>query len=208
MSHKPLLDSSLGEFFHEVVEETLREQGLETSEEIAFYLVNLLETYARADALHGDVPGERDQPLALLLQRAVEGPENAAIPLYRTIGDRSLYISGFFGPSLKRRAVSRSYYYDMGRGAYETLSARMEKRRDATFSQIFAELADKFEALAEVLIEIRERHAFEASTSPVTDLLDRWAQARSGRAAAKLVEDGVLPLWRFGDDDGDPHQFD
>lgn len=202
-----LLISSLSEFFRDAVEDTLQDHGLKTSEETAFYLVNLLETFAKADALHGQLASQsRDEPLALMLKRALETTDDQSIPLYRAIGDRSLYISGFFGRSLRRRSVSPRYYYDLGRGAYEALSVKMEARRSAVFSELYAELAEKFVALVEVLIEISQRHTFEAKSGP-SELIEHWAATSSPRAAYRLIKEGILPLWRVsspGDGEDDP----
>lgn len=202
-----LLVLSLREFFHETLNSVLREVGLETSEETAFYLVNLLESFASAETLHGPPPTDTSSPqttpdanlpLALLLRRAIEAANREiAIPLYRRIGDQSLYIAGFFSRSFdrERRVVSRGYYYDMGRRAYDTLSSLMERRND-TIAQVFAELSDKFTAVVEALNALSERHTFDSGRS-VSDLLDRWSLAQSPTAATRLVKDGYLPLWRF-----------
>jgi hypothetical protein len=192
---------SLREFFRQTLEAILREHGLETSEDTAFYLVNLLTTFADATHLHGPDSATRhdgDRPLALLLREALEASHQAAaIKLYKRIGDQALYIAGFFSRRFdrERRVVSRGYYYDMGRRAYDTLSAMHERRNDSV-SLIYAEIADKFADLVEALNALSERHTFEPARSP-SDLIERWSRAQSATAGARLIQSGYLPLLRF-----------
>lgn len=192
---KALFVTSLQEFFQNSVQTAIENQGLDTTRETEFYIVNLLETFSQADKLHGTDGGRRDEPFALMLQRAIGTSSDAAIPVYKHIGDLALYTSGFFSRSLRRsrRTVSRSYYYDIGSGAYETLSSLMRARRDRVFASIFMELGSKFAEFVEVLTEIAEQHAFNAS-SDTDDLLERWARTQSGRAGEKLISEGNLPL--------------
>lgn len=196
---KAVVVSNLTEFFRDSVSEALKHQQLAVSQETEFYLVNLLESYSKAERLHGT--DERDEPLALLLRRAIESNPDASIPLYRRIGDVSLYKSGFFSRNLRKAAVSPRYYREMGRGAYDVLSSMMGAKRDKVFAGIFAELAEKFGRFVEVFIEVSENHAFGASSEEPTDLLERWASAHSQRAGRRLVRDGMLPLWRFESSD-------
>lgn len=195
--NKGVVVANLTEFFHESVTGALKHQGLAVSQETEFYLVNLLESYSKAEQLHGR--DDRDEPLALLLRRAIESSTDASIPLYRRIGDVSLYKSGFFSRSMRKAAVSPRYYREMGRGAYDVLSSLMEAKRDRVFAGIFAELAEKFGRFVEVFIEVSENHAFGTASEDPTDLLERWASAQSTRAGRRLVKDGLLPLWRFED---------
>jgi hypothetical protein len=195
-----LIVLSLREFFRDTFDAVLREHGLSTSEDTAFYIVNLLASFADAEQLHGGggPTHDGDQPLALLLRQALEAANQAvAIPLYKRIGDQALYITGFFSRRFdrERRVVSRSYYYDMGRHAYDTLSTLMERRND-TFSLVYAEISDKFAALVEALNALSERHTFETSRS-ASDLIERWSQAQSATAGNRLIQSGYLPLLRF-----------
>ena len=73
----------------------------------------------------------------------------------KEIGDASLFISGFFSDSLRRKLVDVDYYVTIGEHAYQALS-----RFDTdTFSPVFAELGDKFPAFVDVLNEVSERTA-------------------------------------------------
>lgn len=201
MTRHQLFVASLSEFFQESVATAIENQGIDTTQETEFYIVNLLETFTKADNLHGPAAEPRDEPLALMLRRALEtDPPDAAIPVYKDIGDRALYTSGFFSQSLRRRTVSRSYYYDIGAGAYETLSAMMRSRRDRVFATIFAELGTKFAAYVEVLTEIAEQHAF-SSSDDTADLFERWSRAATPSVAERLVADGHLPIITSRDPD-------
>lgn len=194
--------SSLTEFFQKRVSKAMKRQGISTSQETEYYVVNLLDHFSKAERLHGPEQGEQEA-LILTLGKALQSNRDEAIPLYRRIGDESLYMSGFFSQRLKRQHLSPRYYQDLGATAYETLSSLMKGKRDKVFADIFGELAEKFDHLVEVLIAIGEQHTFSASKDP-EDLLQRWEKTPSKEASRSLLEEGLLPLWHFGPGEGDP----
>ncbi|MEL6177849.1 MAG: hypothetical protein AAFS10_02800, partial [Myxococcota bacterium] len=97
--------ASLASYFYEKVDDAKQNQGLEATDETSYYVVTLLESFAQADTLYGvDADGHRrDEALAMILAKAVESNSNDTIGHYRRLGDTSLFISGFFGDSLRRR---------------------------------------------------------------------------------------------------------
>src|SRR5580765_8235344 len=102
------------------------------------YVVNLL-----AGFLHRN-PDEDDEPIAFRFVRALEtsGVERRAH--LREVGDRSLFISGFFSDSLTRKLVDVDYYVSIGGSAYSALS-----RADAALAPVFGELAGNFVAFVD-----------------------------------------------------------
>lgn len=182
-----LEDRSLAEFFREGIEKAQQHQKVELRETTQFYVVNLL-----SESSKGPIP---DEPLALLYGRAQE-TANAAerYQLLKTIGDRSLYISGFFGDSLKRKIVDVDYYIAMGGNAYSCVSSiAREKSKGETFSELFFELAKKFTKLVELIAEISETSGI-CSDKDLLRLYERWLFTKNERLSEKLREAGIVPI--------------
>ena len=201
-SERKVIVSSLTEFFQKRVSKAMKKQGILTSQETEYYVVNLLDYFSEAERLHKPEQGEQEA-LVITLGKALQSNRDEAIPLYRRVGDESLYMSGFFSQRLKRQHLSSRYYRDLGATAYETLSGLMKRKRDKVFANVFGELAEKFDYLVEVLIAIGEQHEFSASKDPA-DILQRWEKTQSAGSSRSLLEEGLLPLWQFDSDEGDP----
>src|SRR5215207_7910902 len=108
MGHSLVRELSPQEFFKELVESAMTRQHVRAADLTEFYLVNLLCQYVRLDG--ADRPGEQTQPLALRLARAIDSGGSEQRARLRSIGDFSLFMSGFFSDSLKRTAVDIDYY--------------------------------------------------------------------------------------------------
>ena len=174
---------SLSAYFHEAVTSAIKNQGVDTSEMTEFYLVNLLADYAKQPL--------DDEPLALSFAEAqMASPEQRAQRL-REIGDRSLYVSGFFSDSLQRRLVDVDYYIRMGGSAYRQL-ARMPPRGRNALPEVFAELSGKFPRFVDVLAEVSELSALKSDTG-VVQLYERWLRTGSEWIARRLRAKGVIP---------------
>src|SRR5947207_3268061 len=105
------------EYFRELVEGAISRQGIVAGELTAFYVVQMLAGFIRQpDAEH------LEQPLAARLLRALEYGAAERRTSLRQIGDASLFLSGFFPDSLRRRLVDVDYYAQIGGVAYNTLS--------------------------------------------------------------------------------------
>lgn len=119
----PLLhEHSPAAYFKELLDSALARQRVTAGDLTAYYLVNLLCQFVRADACEGF--GREAQPLAFRLARALDlaGAEQRA--QLRSLGDFSLFVSGFFADSFPRRTVDVDYYVSMGEYAYGSLSRR------------------------------------------------------------------------------------
>jgi len=169
------------EYFKELVEAALANRKIVASELTAFYVVRMLAGFVARRA-------DDDAPLAVQLARALESsgePQRASL---KQIGDASLFISGFFADSLRRKLVDVDYYASVGGYAYNTLS---RSERD-TFSPVFAELAGRFVEFADVLSEVSERSSC-ATNADLLRLYERWLRTGSARSGQLLVELGVVP---------------
>lgn len=175
--------ASLTAYFQEAVGDALRNQGVSASGLTEFYLVRLLSDFATASI--------GDAPLALQMAEAqMASPEDRARKL-REIGDRSLYVLGFFADSLSRRLVDEDYYIRMGGTAYRQL-ARLPARTTAHFTEAWSELGDGFPRFVDVLAEVSELSATARDTD-VMRLYQRWQRTGSPWLARRLRALGVMP---------------
>ena len=176
------------EYFKELVDAALVRQHIGAGELTAYYVVQLLAGFLERHS--GD--DADDEPLACRLVRALEraGPEQRAS--LKHIGDVSLFISGFFSDSLRRKLVDVDYYVSIGGSAYGALSRQTED----TFSTVFAELAGNFIGFVDVLSEVSERSSCGSNTD-LLRLYERWLRTGSPRSGQLLVERGVVPNASF-----------
>jgi hypothetical protein len=180
-----------GEYFKSLVESALSHQHVKAGELTSYYLVNLLCGYVRFGTRTG--PPMDDEPLALRLARALESAGEEQRARLRTLGDVSLFVSGFFSDSLRRRVVDVDYYVSMGEYAYGSLS-RFE--RD-TFATTFAELADRFPSFVDVLNEVSEQSGL-TSSQDLLRMYERWLKTGSRRSGQQLAERGIVPNASIG----------
>jgi hypothetical protein len=175
---------SVLDYFKELVEGALVHQRLEANELTAFYLVQLLAGYLRRSSQEA----EDDEPLALQLAQALERGGREQRAGLRHVGDASLFMSGFFSDSFRRKIIDVDYYVTIGGFAYHALS----RSDNDTLTPVFAELAAKFVEFVDVLSEVSERSACTSNTD-LLRLYERWIKTRSRRTGQLLVERGVVP---------------
>ena len=189
----PLLqEQSPAEFFKDHIDSALARQQLRATGLTSYYLVDLLCRFIRPDTRvpFNDDPGE---PLALRLRRALEASGMEQRARLRNLGDFSLFMSGFYSDSLRRRAVDIDYYVSMGEYAYSALASRDE---DA-FGGVYAELGRKFVPFMDVLTDISERTS-QTSPRDVLRLYEKWLRTGSARTGQQLVEQGIAPNSSIG----------
>ncbi len=175
---------SLESFFRDEVDKAFKDEGLVPDQLTEHYLVHLLAAYAAQPI--------EDRPLALRLFEAIAASPRERRTTLREIGDTALFISGFWGDSLGRRAVDVDYYIDMGGTAYAELARGIPGTSAEPFGPVFGELAANFTRFVEVLMTISHRTARARRDRDVVRLYERWLQTRSGWAARRLAEEGVL----------------
>ena len=189
----PLIERTpLRALFAQLVGRAIGETDAQPSPMATAYLVELLEEQARV--------GEGDEPETLAEAWLAAGRRGGAerIRALRGLGDRALFVSGFFSESLVRGVVSGSYYRDMGRRAYGAVARSLPRAsRDEAWPRLFEELADRFPELAMVLGEVSEQA--RASGSPerrsewLLGLYERYLATGSARDRRRLVRAGCVP---------------
>ena len=179
------------EYFKVMVEGALDHQGIPSSEEATFYVVNLLTGFVGLDRPEGGTMG--DEPLAVRLARALQSGGVQQREGLRRVGDLSLFVSGFFADSLTRKLVDVDYYITLGGYAYGSLGRRDE---DA-YADVFAELAEKFVSYVDVLAEVSERSSVGTNTE-LLRLYEKWLRTGSRRNGDLLVQRGIVPNASIG----------
>ena len=187
-----LREQTPAEYFKDLIETALARQHLRTSELTSYYLVDLLCRFVRPDR-HVPFNDDANEPLALRLAHALESGGMEQRARLRNLGDFSLFTSGYFPDSLRRRVVDVDYYVTLGEYAYASLGRRDE---DA-FGEVFTELARKFVAFTDVLSDVSERTG-ASGTADVLRLYEKWLRTGSHRDGKRLADRGIPPNLSIG----------
>jgi hypothetical protein len=122
------------------------------------------------------------QTLAELRFMAIEGNERQAINAYKEMGDRALFVSGFFRGSLRSRIVNTDYYFSMGSMAYASLFGLLN-------SSFFEELSKRFVFFSELLRDISLH--INKSKSDLILLYDEWLKTKDPKLERRLFRMGL-----------------
>ena len=187
MSDEILVGKSASEWFREMVSGALAQRRLKVQEVTEFYLVNLLAGFLEREKLFGAAPdgSGAEEPLALLLLRALAEDRRQRAAQLKRVGDTALFVSGFFGDSLARSLVDVDYYIALGARAYGEL-AHGERGLDG----LYEELAQRFPDFVDLFAEIAELSELHSNRG-LLRLYERFLATRSERAAQRLRDRGV-----------------
>lgn len=173
------LEGSLEAFFFSQVGDAQTRTGASLPREVEAYVVHLLADCVRRPAL----ASRRSEPLALQYLSARSAPGTLRAHALRQVGDRALFIAGVVPHSLDRTAVDLRYVRSLGSDAYRQIS-------DGTGPlAVFNNLADRFEAAAEVISEATDPRG-EADRD-LLGLYERWRRYGETRDARRLIAAGV-----------------
>ncbi len=179
---------NLFDFFHDAVGSAVDSTGTTVSEDGVYYLSNLLVERGRSSDMN------QPETLFELRVQAQERGGAAAVQSWRELGDRALYTSGFFRPSLHRQNVSLDYYLSMGAAAYDQLATVMRwTGSGGGFENIYEELAHQFEACSTILQRVRDQVRAH-SNADILKLYEQWIANPDPATAEKLTELGVTPM--------------
>jgi hypothetical protein len=184
---------SPNEYFHTVVNEACEHRKFKTFPMAKGYLADLLQFYVPAANLFDEVDssGRRTrETLAETFLRAQSAEASVRVELLKKLGDRSLYISGFFGDSLQRKLIDVDYYIDMGGMAYGALASCV---REDTTAKLYSEYAHRFFDYVEVLMHISSHSAVQNEEN-LMRLFEIYAKTGSEVARDKLMERGLIAV--------------
>lgn len=182
-------------YFKELVQKGLTQRKIQTPPLVESYLVKLLHHYLDArnlfDPEYATESGQKNpQTLAETYLIAQSAEASVKMELLRKLGDRTLYISGFFGDSLQRKIVDIDYYAEIGGAAYASLA---HCTREDTMAKVYSIFSSRFLDFVDVLTYI-SHHSFVKSDESILRLYDRYMRTGSELAREKLEEMGVVPL--------------
>ena len=189
-SEPPLIEGTTPRaLFAQLLGQALGETRVRPSPMATAYLIELLDERVRQPEAQPDAP----ETLAEEWFEAREARGAQRIRRLRSLGDRALFVSGFFTESLVRGVVSGDYYRDMGRSAYAALAGCLEGgARGRSWPRLFEELADRFPELVMVLGEVSDR---TSANKPewLLGLYERFLATGSPRDRRRLVRAGCVP---------------
>lgn len=185
-----LIDSR--DYFVQIVGEGLQKRQVRVSPLGERYLVDLLQHYLPAQNLFADLQSGRTPTLAEMYLEAGQKSAPEKFELLKKLGDRSLYISGFFGDSLQRSLVDLDYYAEMGGAAYARLADGVN---GADVAEVYRLYSKRFHEFVDVLAYISQRSMVQSDQS-LLRLYDRYLKTGSELAREQLAEHGVVPLQR------------
>ncbi len=181
------------ELFRSLVMKAIKDQGLETSEMVEYYLSSLLADFVRAGKLSKEA-------FATRLLKATASDHKKKLRLLKELGDSSLFLSGYFQESLNTRVVDIEYYMDMGAISYYKLAGHLDSRtmsygsaHGEDLSDLFTELSEKFAEFVEVLTQVSERTHMKTPRD-ILKLYEKWLKTKNPHTEALLRELGIDPV--------------
>ena len=185
MADTASFQANLTEFFRGLVRESMQAQEVDSSEDTEFYLVRLLERYARV---------EREwlaKPIAIEYLESFHASAEFRVTKLRRVADTTLLLTGLFVESVQHKPVGTEYYVRMGKSAYAHLASLSEQRRRAA-GESYAELSTRFTDFMRVRSEISFERLFPDDRR-LLRTYSRWLETHNARDARWLVRRGLLP---------------
>ncbi len=180
-------------FFQDLVSEACARRKIKTIPIAQSYLAELLEFYIPTANLFDefdDTGRWKRETLAETFLKAQNAEHRTRGEMLKKLGDRSLYISGFFGDSLQRKLVDVDYYADMGCAAYASLASDVN---EDMVSRLYKEFASRFLEFADVLTEI-SLLARVTDEQNILRLYETYSKTGSDVARSKLIEKGLIAV--------------
>jgi hypothetical protein len=193
MKSSEILISADG-YFADLVKKGMEFRKISPDANVESYLVNLLNYYLDARNLFEETPYEgqkKTKTLAELYLVAQNSEPAVRAELLKRLGDKSLYISGFFGDSLQRKLVDVDYYAEMGGVAYGTLA----HYADDSTAKVYSLFSKRFIEFVDVLTYISQSSEVHNDQN-ILRLYDRYIKTGSELAREKLIEIGIVTLPR------------
>jgi hypothetical protein len=175
------------EHFKSLVEEASERLNVHTLPAVRDYLVNLLEFHVQTNNLF---PKQCATLAELWLESQTAQNSSQQREKLKALGDRALYVSGFFSESLQRKIVDIDYYIQMGELAFGHLSDLSKTDPQA---HVYRILSQKFPRWVEIIQFVAIR-SFPNSDTGVLRLYEQYLKTGSELARTQLVERGVVTI--------------
>lgn len=164
--------------WQELVKDAEAMNGVQLNEELESYLVFMLMRYTQQPQLGAKV-------MALEYLDGANSTGNLRQEKLRDVGDQCLLFSGLFPRLAERRRVKLSYYVNLGRSAYHTVSESAQ----TAMARMFGQLAESFVEMMDIL------QAMRCVSQPANDLdvlaaFELWQNTNSERARRIIMNAG------------------
>jgi hypothetical protein len=180
-------------YFAELVKKGMEVRKVGADTDVELYLVSLLNHYLDARNLFetqtSEASPKKTDTLAELFLTAQNSEPSLKKGLLKKLGDRSLYISGFFSDSLERKLVDVDYYAEMGCVAYGTLAQYASE----PIARVYSVFSKRFVEFVDVLTYISQSAQVQNDQN-ILRLYDRYIKTGSKLAKEKLMEIGIVAL--------------
>ena len=182
-------------YFAELVKEGMEFRKINADPNVEIYLISLLNHYLDARNLFEDHHSESGikspKTLAELYMIAQNSEPSVRFELLKKLGDRSLYISGFFADSLQKKLVDADYYAEMGGVAYGALANSAQD----SVAYVYRQFSRRFVEFVDVLSYISQSAQVQTDQN-ILHLYDRYIRTGSELAREELIENGIVTLPR------------
>jgi hypothetical protein len=167
--------------WHELVKEAEEFNGVNLDEELESYLVFTLMRYTQQPEMVSKI-------IAMEYLTGAQAFGSERQERMRDVGDQCLLFSGLFPNLARRRNVKISYYVNMGKSAYHTLSELTQQ----ALASMYNNLSHSFVLLMDTLMAIRNMHDAQTQLEPLA-AYELWQDTRSKQAGHALAESRGLP---------------
>ena len=150
------MSESVLHLFRSLLNEGFKRISIHVSLPVQAYMRELLISYIPSNRLFDEDKdsGQKNlKSLAELYLKAQKVSFNEKRILLQQVGDRSLYLGGFFREALNKRLVNLNYYMNIGKSAYGHLA------EDHPQEDMFRELSYFFSDLMDVLSYISQKNS-------------------------------------------------
>ena len=185
------------EFFRVELRKSIKKNKAPLDPESETYLVNFLadKAYPRSQQSSANVLDVLEKPLALIYKTAHEAKGSQKISLMQTVGDTSLFITGFFTEFFNQKTFSRSYYMDLGSSSYHIAANHIAKGypNHSLLVGIFSFLSNHFYRVAEIISDLSDR----LRTSDYEDIYavhKLWETKKTEQLLKVLKKEGIIPI--------------
>lgn len=184
-----IMGVELVDFFRQEVVAAAAHVGVQLDPASEWYLVQLLCEQSNGH----DTQQIGREPLALLYGRAAAAPDTERAKLLKALGDRALYVAGFFAESVERSLVDVDYYVTMGGRAYSELSGiLLGHRRTQGVQQVYQKLGRGFARYVDVLNQVASRsRGLSGNDADLLRLYERWVRTKNVRVKKMLQGRGL-----------------
>lgn len=145
-----IVTNNMQAYFREALSHALNESKIQITQSAQVYLVHFLNEFSRAEKMFAGTDYGEKINIFSMLDRAAQAEDHEALPIWRHMGDVSLYLLGYFSEGDGTRPASRSYYLGMGARAYNQVSL-LFRYQALDSSLLFKELSERFPDLVELV---------------------------------------------------------